>query len=368
MLYFTLTGGVLLSTLILWLPFLTRATSWLGLPIPNSDMLYLYKHYDGPLYVIVAKTLYKFLPTDLITQNLPLAPGYFAAHLPLYPLLIRAFSFLGYLKSMLIINILATISLTVFFFFMVKNLGLTKKPFLLALVFLFLPRFLVLRSVGAPESLFMFFILLSLYFFEKDRFWLAGLFGGLATMTKIPGILLFPAFGLVILEKVIVTKKTNGNWLGILLIPLGLAAVFGLYYLQYSDFFAYFHTGYTVPMPYPFSAFNHSQQWVGTAWLEEIIFYFFLYLLTVFSLKNCRYRSLYYFAFVFLVATTFVQHRDISRYSLPLWPLACIAFEKFFTSKKFLLALLILLPAIYLYAWNFLTFNIMPITEWKIYF
>jgi len=331
-------------------------------------MLYLYKNFDGPLYVIVAKTFYKFLPGDLIAQNLPLSSNYFAAHLPLYPLLIRLFAFVGYLKSMLLVNVLATVGLTLFFFFILKDLALTKKPFLLTLVFLFLPRFLVVRSVGAPESLFMLLVLLSLYSFEKNKFWLAGLLGGLAVMTKIPGILLFPAFGLVIIEKIIKEKKVLWQWLGIVLIPIGLLVVFGIYYLQYGDFLAYFHTGYNVPMPYPFSVFNHQEKWVSTAWLEEIVLYFFLYLYAVLSLKNIKQRSFFYFALVFFIATTFVQHRDISRYSLPLWPLACIALEKLFTSKKFLIAGIILLPAIYFYAWNFLTFNIMPITEWKIYF
>jgi len=59
-----------------------------------------------------------------------------------------------------------------------------------------------------------------------------------------------------------------------------------------------------------------------------------------------------------------VQHRDISRYSLPLWPLACIAFENFLTSKKFLTVAAILLLGIFFYAWNFLIYNIMPINEW----
>ncbi len=359
---------VLLSTWLLWLPFLLRRNLWLGLNIPDANMLYLYRHYDGPLYIIVAKTLYQFLPNNFITQNLPLPANYFAAHLPLYPLLIRVFSFLGYLKSMLLVNVAATVLLTLFFFFFLKHFQLTKKPFLLSCVFLFLPRFLVLRAVGAPESLFLLFIFLSLYFFEKENFYLAGLWGALATATKLPGILLFPAFLLVFLERFILTKKINWHWWGIILILVGLGGVFGFYYFQYHDFLAYFHTGYVVPMPYPFAAFNHLERWVGTAWLEDIIFYFCLYLLTVINLSNCRYRSFYYFALIFFTATIFIQHRDIARYSLPLWPLACVAFEKQLTTKKFLLAFGLLLPAIYFYAWNFATYNVMPISDWKVYF
>lgn len=87
--------------------------------------------------------------------------------------------------------------------------------------------------------------------------------------------------------------------------------------------------------------------------------------MTVLTLRNTKHRSFFYFSLVYLIATMFVQHRDISRYSLPLWPMACIAFENFFTSKTFRIAAMILLPAIFLYAWNFLIQNIMPIGEWQ---
>ena len=90
-----------------------------------------------------------------------------------------------------------------------------------------------------------------------------------------------------------------------------------------------------------------------------------MYGLALINLKNSKYRSFFYFGLVFFTATLFVQHRDISRYSLPLWPLAVIAFEKFFTSKKFLIILVILLPAIFLYAWNMLLYNVMPISDWS---
>ena len=159
-------------------------------------------------------------------------------------------------------------------------------------------------------------------------------------------------------------KKIEWRSIGIVLIPLGLIAVFLLYWVQYKDFFAFLHTGGFVPLVFPYSVFNFQKEWVGTAWLEEIIFYFFLYLLAVLKLKDSPHRSFFYFSLVFFVATTFVQHRDIARYSLPLWPLACIAFEHFFTSKNFKLAFIILLPAIYLYAWNFLLYNVMPISDW----
>lgn len=373
--YLILTSIVLISSLVLW-----KAVGFLT----------IYKHYDGPLYIVPAKTLYDPVKIEQLKLETTLSTKYFAAHLPLYPALIRVVREVGavvgikelaYLKSMVGVNLLSTIGLVLFFYYLLKKFKLTKNPLILASVLLFLPRFLVVRSVGAPESLFILLILLSLFFFEKEKFWWAGLFGGLATMTKTPGILLFGAYGLVFVERLILDSRLpfdetqgkrgndrfriNWNWLGILLIPAGLLVVFGIYAVQYKDFFAYFNSGDNIHLVFPYSVFNFQKPWVGTAWLEDVMFYFFLYGLTVISLKNIKYRSFFYFGLVFFTATLFVEHRDISRYSLALWPLALIAFEKFFTSKKFLIILIILLPAIFLYAYNFLLYNVMPISDWS---
>jgi len=373
--YFTVIFFVLVSTFFVWLPFLLKSNLWYGIEIPNSSTQYIYRNFDGPLYIIPAKTFYNKDAIEKIGLELALPSKYFAAHLPLYPFLIRVFAevfkffgfSLAYFKAMIFVNLAATVFLTLFFYFFIKNLKLSQKPLLLSFIFLFIPKFLVVRSIGAPESLFMLLILLSIYFFEKERYFLAGLFGGLATMTKTPGILLFFSYALVFLEKILKTKKINWRWIGIFLIPLGLLTVFELYALQYGDFFAYFNTGGFVPMPYPFSVFNFRAKWVGTAWIEEIIFYFFLYGLTVYNLKDSKYRSFFYFSLIFYIAIIFVQHKDIPRYSLPLWPMAAVSFEKFFTSKKFLIVFILLLPAIYLFAWNFIVYNVMPVSNWQPY-
>lgn len=353
---------VLVSTFVLWLPFLFK--------LYGLSFLDIYKHYDGVLYIIPAKTFYEVTKIDVpgvgFILSLPLSPIYFAAHLPLYPIFIRLFSlFVGYLKSMILVNLGFTILFSIFFYYLVKKLKITEKPLILTSVMLFLPRFLVIRSVGAPESIFILFTFLSLFFFESKKYFFSGIAGGLAVMTKAPGILLFFVYGLTIIEEFIRTRKFKLQWLYILFIPAGLIMVFAWYLKQYGDFFAFFHSTASVPTPYIFSAFNWKAKWVGTAWLEDILFYFFMYGLAVINLKDSKYRSFFYFGLVFLFATTLVEHRDISRYSLPLWPIALISFEKFFTSKKFLIICVILLPAIYLFAWNFLNYNVMPISEWK---
>jgi hypothetical protein len=360
--YCTLLLIVLTSTFLAWAPFIIR-----------GEFQTIYKHFDGPLYIIAAKSGYNPATIQLLDRDpsLPHNPLYYAAHLPLYPLFIYLGSFVvGFLKSMLGVTILSSIALAWLFYYILKKFEITKHPLLLTSVFLLLPRFLVVRSVGSPEPLFMFYVLSSLFFFEKKNYLLAGLLGGLATITKTPGILLFPAYILVFFE-LYVSRYNRGKsiifnfqHLFLLLIPLGLITVFALYYIQYNDFFAYFHTGGVVPMPYPFAMFDATAKWVGTVWLEDILFYLALYLATAVALWKSKYRSFFYFSAIFITSVLFVQHRDISRYSLPLWPLAAIAFEHVLTSKKMLVVGGILLTGIYFYVWGFLGANVIPISEW----
>ena len=279
---------------------------------------------------------------------------------------------------------------------------LSRNPLLLTSVFMFItPRFFVTRSVGSPEPMFVLFILMSIYFFVKKRYLFAGLLGGLAITTKTPAGLLFIAYLGGILYDYIQNRKIDFRWLWLIIIPGSLLLVFVLYGIQYGDFWAYFKSGDNLHLLFPpFKVFNFQKNWVDTAWLEEILFIFLLYGLTVIELlpfsglnnkissvipnlfRNLKEilgrvqndiigketmrtkRVFFYFSFVFFLSLISVQHRDIARYSIPLLPVALITFEKFFTSKKFLIVLIFLLPAIYLYAWNFMLFNIAPITDW----
>lgn len=370
--YFIITLVLFLSTLVLWAPFLFRFKSVGYIFFPDSvNMLELYKHWDGVLYIIVAKTFYNF--KNFALQKLPfdVSAKYFAAHYPLYPLLIRVTSYLlGYLKSMLLWPVVFSVFYASFLYFFVKKLQLSQKPLTLALVALFFtPRFFVVRSVPAPETIFMFFILLSIYFFLSEKYLLAGCIGALAVLTRSPGILLFVAFVLYFLERLLKKDKLKLSWLGIILIPLALLGLFLFYSRQYNDFFAYFNSGDNIHLLFPpFQVFKHTAFWVGTAWLEDIYFIYFFYTLALFNLyKQKKLRPAFYFVLVYFLSIISVQHKDIARYSLPMLPFALISFEKFFTSRKVVLALLILLPALYLYAWNFIVYNQAPITEWKIF-
>lgn len=354
------------STLILYTPFILSSLlpqlTW-----PTGDMRTIYANFDGLYYLVPAVSWYDPDAIAAMRLEFDLPLEYYAAHLPLYPALIALFSPVwGLLKSMIFVSVMTSAASAVLLYQLVRRYAPhAAYPLALLFVYLMFPRFFIVRSVGAPEGLFIALILSSILAFETKRYALAGLLGGLSAMTKTPGVLLFVAYGLVFFEHFVKTRKFSLAWFWILLIPLGLASVFSLYAVQYGNFFAYFATGGVVPMPYPFSVFDARARWVDTVWLEDILFTFFLYGSAVIALYRSKFRSVFYFPLVFFIAAIFVQHRDLSRYMLPLWPFAILAFHSFFTSKRFVLLGVILLPAIFLYAWNFLQGNVIPVADWR---
>ncbi|OGK54288.1 hypothetical protein A3H78_01330 [Candidatus Roizmanbacteria bacterium RIFCSPLOWO2_02_FULL_36_11] len=369
--YLTLAAATVISSLILWSPFIFKAISINGINTKDVSFQTIEKNWDGPLYIIVAKTWYNIKDPLLKTTPLGLDMKYYAAHLPLYPLSLTLLApIFGYPKSTVISTLITSILLVCFFYYFVTRFKLTKKPLLLSIVFLFLtPRFLVTRSVGSPEPLLILLVLLSIFFFIENKYIYSGLFGALAVLTKTPAFLLFPAYCLYLSIEEYRSKKINTQWFWLLLIPAGLLVVFGIYHIQYNDFFAYFHSGDNIHLVFPpFSIFNYQKPWVDTAWLEDVLFIFFFYLMALIYLfydkSSKAKRVFFYFLLVFFISIISVQHRDVSRYSLPMLPLALITFEDFLTSKKFLLVLILLLPAIYFYAWNFMLYNIAPIADW----
>ena len=367
----------LLSTFLIWFPFFLRLTSFWKIPLPGEGMATVMKNFDGLYYVVVAKSFYR----PEIIENLfsfPLPSIYYTAHFPVYPWLIRFFSpAFGYLWGMLSVTLVSSVLVSVVFYFFLKEFRYSKQAFWLTLVFLFLPaRWLVVRSVGSPEPLFILFILTSFYFFKKKNYWLAGIFGALTQLTKPPGILLFLSYTIFLLvenwsdlrEKM---AATLGNLFKkaypLLLIPLSLLGLFVYYRFAYGDFWAYFHSGENIHPIFwpPFQVFNLSTRWVGTFWLEDIIYLFLLEALGVTLLFKQKRFDLAIFAAIFFVATFFVAHRDISRYSLPLVPFLLIAFEPFLVKREFKIAFWIIIIPIFLYAINFIAGNTSHLANWK---
>ena len=73
---------------LVWLPF------W-------REMTTVYRVWDGPNYLTIARTLYTGIREDNPLLSYVYVKSYFYVHLPFYPLLIRSLSFLGYQHALL---------------------------------------------------------------------------------------------------------------------------------------------------------------------------------------------------------------------------------------------------------------------------
>lgn len=367
----------LIPTLLIWLPFFARIKSFWTIPLPQEGMTTIVSNFDGPLYLIVAKTFYN---PDLIGANyqFPLSNEYYSAHFPLFPILIKTFSIiLGYPYSMLLVTLISSF-LAIYFFNKHARRFLNKNNALwLTFVFSIFPaRWLIVRSIGSPEPFFIAAILASTYFFAKKKYILAGIWGALAQITKSPGILLFLAYFVQISAPHLKELATGGikkfilkldykNTYPIFFIPLGLLIVFTIYGFTYGDFFTYFKSGDNIHLFFPpFQIFNFSTPWVGTFWLEEIIFIYAIGVLGVYKLYQEKLSSYFYFSLIFFVSLLFVAHRDLLRYALPLIPFLILAFRETLIKKEFKIVMAVILIPIYLYSLAFISQNAMPIANW----
>lgn len=357
----------LIPTILIWLPFLLRVSSFWSIPLPQNGMETIVANYDGPLYMVAAKTLYNKVA---ITTNFqfPLPAEYYTAHFPLFPLLIKLMGLItNYPYAMLIATVLSSILATYFFMKLISQFVDKKDVIFMTFLFSIFPaRWLIVRSVGSADPLFVAAIIGSLYYFKNKKYWLAGLWGAIAQITKSPGILLFASYTTYFVLDYLKNHKLDlKKYIPILLIPLSLLLVFTFYKITQGDFWAYFHSGDNIHLSLiPFQIFNYSAPWVGTPWLEEIIFIYLLGAIGVYKLFQKKEIELGIFSAIFFLMTLFIAHRDLMRYSLPLVPVLLVAFSDSLIKKEFKIALIVIIIPIYLYSLAFISQNVMPIANW----
>ena len=334
-------------------------------------------NYDGPLYLIAAKTLYN-KPLIKANYQFPLPTEYYPAHFPLFPILIRIFSIItNYPYSMLIVTLLSSILAIYFFEKLIGNYVDRKDVIFLTFLFSIFPaRWLIVRSVGSADPLFLASVIASLYYFKSKKYWPAALWGVISQVTKSPGILLFVSYLVFLLIPFIknkITLTTNsllsrlnpGKTYPLLLIPLSLILVFGFYGIVQGNFWAYFQSGDNIHLLFPpFQIFNYSAPWVGTSWLEEIIFVYMIGILGVFRLFKKAEFELGTFSAIFFFLSLFIAHRDLMRYLLPLVPFLIVAYSDILIKKEFKTVLFVLIVPIYLFSLAFISQNVMPISNW----
>jgi len=110
-----------------------------GIPLGKDGLATVVANYDGPLYLVVAKSFYN---QETIKQivSFPLPTEYYAAHFPLFPLLIKIISLgLGYPYGMLLATLISSILCLYFFFLLTKTLTNESQAKWLTFIFSVFP-------------------------------------------------------------------------------------------------------------------------------------------------------------------------------------------------------------------------------------
>lgn len=367
----------LLSLGTMWLPFYFKTDKFWEIDFGQRTMQTIVSNFDGINFLVVAKTLYE--PKQIEVEFASILSGrenlYFSAHYPGFPLMIKAFDTLlsgpnALLAAIVTSNVLLAIALYLFF-----TLITTKQNALyLSVISLFIPaRMLSMRIVGSNESLFIFFALTSLVASAKSKHWLSAILGAGAVLTRSPGILLFGAYMLP--PAITWFKKRTIDWKSTLpyaLIPLSLLGLWFVYGLVFGDFLAYFKVGGNINLYFPpFTVFASHFDWVSGMWLEDIIYTYIFYAVGVglyfknFVKNDSKLSAIGYFGMIYMAMIFFVVHRDISRYALPIAPIAVAGYSPYLNSKYIKYGLLLFLIPIALYAWNFILSNTQPVMDWS---
>ncbi len=184
--------------------------------------IYSWANFDGEHFLSIAKFGYK-----------PLEQAFF----PLYPALMsllqidlvdtRYNPFFNLVFIGLIISHLAFLVALLFLWKLIKEDYSGQTSFGTILVMLLFPTSFYFGAVYS-ESIFLLLTVLSFYFARRSNWWLAGIFGFFASLTRVFGVLLLPA----LLIEAYQQKQSYKKIIGLALIPLGL-----LSYMIYDWYF-----------------------------------------------------------------------------------------------------------------------------------
>lgn len=182
---------------------------------------------DVNWYVGIAERGYEQMPFNADVQRN-------WAFFPLFPLLLRLASYVTgefVLTGMALSHICLLLAL--FFLHRLSLLfGLSANDADRAVMYLALFPTSYFFSIPLPEALFLMLSVASFYFAKSERWWIAGLFGALASATRTTGVLLLPALAVLYWEmyRPLHLKDLRKDSLGLLLVPTGLLSF--MIYLQ----------------------------------------------------------------------------------------------------------------------------------------
>jgi len=192
---------------------------------PNS-FLGLWKRWDAVSYLKIAESGYTAVGED----------RFLIVFFPFYPALIALVELVigDYLISAFIVSLLASLALGLVFRELVR-LDYSEKTAQLSVLFLFIFPTSYFLHIPYTESLFL-ALTVGCFLTARKKMWIvAGILGFLACLTRINGLILFPALLFEVWSQYRETRKINYRWLFLLLIPIGFTVYLALNYFVAGD-------------------------------------------------------------------------------------------------------------------------------------
>lgn len=252
---------------------------------------------------------------------------------PLYPALVAILRTVvrDYLLSAFIVSGIASVAAALVLRSLVR-LDQSERTAQLAVLFLFIFPTSYFLHIPYTESLFL-TLVIGAFVAARKRFWITtGVLGGLACLTRINGLILFPALAFEVWIEYREIREFNKKWLALLLIPIAFCGYLALNYFVAGDpliFLTYQREHWYRYFRWPWEGIWETAKRIDNpkvvdaqmTGIQEILFVIIGAAATIFGWKYLRnsYRIWMVANWLLFVSTSFVL--SVPRYTLSLFPI-----------------------------------------------
>lgn len=251
---------------------------------------------------------------------------------PLFPWLTRLGAFLTshFFFSSVLVSCVSSIAAGLLLLRLIQ-LDFSKEIALGSVWFLFIFPTSYFLHIGYSESLFLALAIGSFYAARKERWFWAGMLGALACLTRINGLLLFPALATEVFLKYRANPRLQTKWLWIALVPAGLLGYLILNFYVAGDAFQFlvyqrenWHKAWAPPwvgVNGILSSFARDPAEAQMLGMQELLFILLALAATIWS--GLKYRAAYTVwaagNLLLVASTSFVL--SVPRYALAIFPI-----------------------------------------------
>lgn len=318
----------------------------------NNIVDIFFKWNDAANYLYIAQNGY----TDL----------YYYAFAPLYPLLIKFFSFLflgSYkLSGLFITNISFILFLILFYYYI--NLYISKEASLYSVIALIIYPASNYNTILYTESLFLLNAIISLISYKHKAYMTSALFCGLSILTRINGIALLAGYGIDMLityikekyftiKSVLILLRDGLSFLAIVLAVYGLWLVFmyaesgnAFYFLEAQKLWNR-ETPNPFILPFIFKLFIHIFKYPSLRTFLEFFLPIIMIIFSVFSIRKLPICFTVYSIFTVIMPLTTNSLWSLTR--LPMVALAAYTFAGIQSEKNKIFKIIYFLISFILY-------------------